>query len=197
MLLLPTLIVAIAIALRVLKGKFLFLEPLANFSPFLVLPLLGAALFPKKVALWLPMFALLLCDILVRGATFWQPLPLTLCFYSFAFTMLAYGKRVKSSRSTYFYLGSVWVGTVLYFLLSNTAAFFISPVYAKTAAGWLQCLTTGTPGYPPTWWFLVKSLMGNTLFTLLVTSLYRLSWSDLKAEPVFARVEGVATKKLS
>jgi len=178
---LPLLIVGVALLLRLLKGKFIFLEPLANFSPFLMLPFLGAALFSTRVALWLPMITLLIGDILVRGLNFWHPLPLTLGFYGFALVMLLSGKKLAQQRSTCFFLGAAWVGTFAYFLLSNSLAFLVSPVYTKTAAGWWQCLTTGTPGYPPTWYFLIKSLLGNTLFTLLVTTLYSLPFSVREA----------------
>ncbi|MEO6786006.1 MAG: DUF6580 family putative transport protein, partial [Chthoniobacteraceae bacterium] len=41
------------------------------------------------------------------------------------------------------------------------------PGYAKTAAGWLQSLTVGLPGYPPTWIFYRNTLAGDMLFAVL------------------------------
>jgi hypothetical protein len=44
-------------------------------------------------------------------------------------------------------------------------SFFMSAGYSKSVEGWIQCLTVGLPGYPPTWSFLMKSLVSNLLFT--------------------------------
>ena len=41
----------------------------------------------------------------------------------------------------------------------------VNPAYAKTIAGWVQALTVGLPGFPPTWLFGLKSLLGTGLFT--------------------------------
>jgi hypothetical protein len=40
-------------------------------------------------------------------------------------------------------------------------------VYAQTYSGWVQALTTGLPGYEPTWTFFRSSLLSDLLFTLL------------------------------
>ena len=56
------------------------------------------------------------------------------------------------------------------------------PSYAKTIAGWIQALTIGLPGFPPTWVFGLKSLLGTGLFTGLFAG--AMKWSEaLDAEP--------------
>ena len=72
------------------------------------------------------------------------------------------------------------VGTLLtvagcslaFYLLTNTVSWLSSPAYAKTLAGWVQALTTGEPGYLPTWYFLRNSLVSDLGFSLLLLAAY-------------------------
>jgi hypothetical protein len=72
-----------------------------------------------------------------------------------------------------FRAGSSWValvaggllGAVIFYLLTNTAAWIQNPEYPKTLLGWIQALTTGLPGYPPTWTFFRNTLLSSGLFT--------------------------------
>jgi hypothetical protein len=63
----------------------------------------------------------------------------------------------------------------VFYLVSNTASWFYEPGYAKTLAGWIQALTTGLPGYPPTWAFLLKTLLSSGLFTGLFVGAMKLT----------------------
>jgi len=63
-----------------------------------------------------------------------------------------------------FWSGSV-ASTLLFFAVTNTAAWVADPFYAKTAAGWWQALTIGHPEFPPTFLFLARSLVGDLAFT--------------------------------
>ena len=58
-------------------------------------------------------------------------------------------------------------GSLLFFVITNTGSWLSDPGYAKTAAGWLQAMTTGLPGYPSTWWFYRYTLFGDLFYTLL------------------------------
>ena len=48
------------------------------------------------------------------------------------------------------------------------------PAYAKTLAGWIQALTTGQAGYPPTWMFFGNSFLSSGLFTGLFAGAMKL-----------------------
>jgi len=79
------------------------------------------------------------------------------------------------------FLGTL-LGALLFYLVSNTVSWLVNPVYAKTIAGWVQALTVGLPGFPPTWVFGLKSLLGTGLFTGLFAG--AMKWSEaLDAEP--------------
>jgi hypothetical protein len=56
------------------------------------------------------------------------------------------------------------------------------PDYAKTLAGWLQALTSGIPGYPPTWTFFRNTLLSGGLFTGLFAGALKLTEAPEPAE---------------
>ena len=79
------------------------------------------------------------------------------------------------------FLGTL-IGALLFYLVSNTVSWLVNPAYAKTIAGWIQALTIGLPGFPPTWVFGLKALLGTGLFTGLFAG--AMKWSEaLDAEP--------------
>ena len=79
------------------------------------------------------------------------------------------------------FLGTL-IGALLFYLVSNTVSWLVNPAYAKTIAGWIQAVTIGLPGFPPTWVFGLKSLLGTGLFTGLFAG--AMKWSEaLDAEP--------------
>lgn len=79
------------------------------------------------------------------------------------------------------FLGTL-IGALLFYLVSNTVSWLVNPAYAKTIVGWIQALTVGLPGFPPTWVFGLKSLLGTGLFTGLFAG--AMKWSEaLDAEP--------------
>jgi hypothetical protein len=74
------------------------------------------------------------------------------------------------------FLGTL-IGALLFYLVSNTVSWMVNPAYAKTIAGWVQALTVGLPGFPPTWLFGLKSLLGTGLFTGLFAG--AMKWSEV------------------
>ena len=57
------------------------------------------------------------------------------------------------------------LGAVLFYILTNTQAWWGDVFYAKTLAGWWQALTVGHPEYPPTIFFFRNTLVSDLLFT--------------------------------
>jgi hypothetical protein len=57
------------------------------------------------------------------------------------------------------------LGAILFYLVTNTAAWLQNPEYPKTLAGWFQALTSGITGLPPTWTFFRNTLLSGGLFT--------------------------------
>ena len=69
-------------------------------------------------------------------------------------------------------------------MLTNTSSWLTGPGYAHTFAGWLQALTTGLPGYPPTWMFFRSTLLSDLLFTTLFVLCMAATAAPKLAEPV-------------
>lgn len=143
-------------------------EWLPNFSPMAALCLCGAAFLPRRLAIAVPLVALLGTD-LVLNAHYGFPL-FTIEFLgkTIAFAAVAaLGWQLRKNTRPGAILPAVLGGSLFFYLATNTASWLYEPGYAKSAAGWLQALTTGLPGYAPTWVFYRNTLAGDLLFTAL------------------------------
>lgn len=145
-------------------------EWLPNFSPMAALCLCGAAFLPRRLAIIVPLVALLGTD-LALNAHYGFPL-FTLEFLgtivAFA-AVAALGWQLRKNPRPGVILPAVLGGSLFFYIVTNTASWLTltEPSYAKTAAGWLQALTTGLPGYAPTWMFYRNTLAGDMIFTAL------------------------------
>jgi hypothetical protein len=168
---------------------------LPNFAPVAAIALCGPSLFPRRVALVLPLAILLVSDIalnahygaaIVTGEMFARYLVLG---------MVALGGLYLrgSNRAGRFALGSI-AGSTAFYIVTNTVSWLTSVEYAKTSAGWWQALTVGIPGYPPTLVFFRNSLVSDLVFTLLCVGCLamgrRLATGSGAAVPTQAPVRG-------
>jgi hypothetical protein len=85
------------------------------------------------------------------------------------------GRQYRARSSWLALLGGGVLGALLFYLITNTAAWFQNPEYSKTLLGWIQALTTGLPGYPPTWTFFRNTLLSGGLFTGLFVGAMKLT----------------------
>jgi hypothetical protein len=148
-----------------------------NFSAAYAIAFCAGVYFTGAMAWWLPLGTLLLTDLglniyyLYLG---WNVFDLPILKYQ-AFIYVAYiciiwlGRRFKPGHSLVGLLGGGILGALLFYLITNTAAWFFNPFsnpeYTKTLAGWMIALTKGTAGWPQTWEFLRNTLMSGGLFT--------------------------------
>lgn len=97
------------------------------------------------------------------------------------------GRRFKPSSSFLSLLGGGILGALLFYLVTNTAAWFFNPFgnpeYTKDLLGWLRALTLGTSGWPETWQFFRNTLLGGGLFTGLFVGIMKLT------DPAESRIE--------
>lgn len=145
-----------------------------NFSAAYALAFCAGVYFPRKMAWWLPLTTLVATDLIIN------------CYYFFAqeinafqwfqvFTYLGFalltwlGTRFSARSAWWKLIGGGVFGALLFYLVTNTAAWFFNPFknpeYTKTLAGWICALTKGTAGYPETWKFLFRTLLSGGLFT--------------------------------
>jgi len=141
-------------------------ENLANFSPFLALVFCGAVYFRCSL-MWLIPFGVLMVSEGILNKYYglgWNSLSFVvrlLCFGS----ALGLGLLVAQKRSWLSLAGGCLAGSIIFYFGTNSLCWLQEPSYAKSFAGWWQCMTLGLPGFPPTWVFLRNSLLSNFIFT--------------------------------
>jgi hypothetical protein len=140
---------------------------LLNFSPLAAIALCGPLVFPRRVALILPLACLLASD-LVLNAHFGAALITgeMLARYGALALVALLGLRLRENRRVGTFLLASLAGSTGFYLITNTVSWLTAPGYAKTVAGWCQALTVGLPGYLPTWTFFRNSLVSDACFTL-------------------------------
>jgi hypothetical protein len=149
-----------------------------NFSAIYALAFCAGAFFPRNIKWWLPLTTLVLTDLaldLHYGS--WSA---TQLFNYAAFAAIIwFGSRFNPRGSFLGLLTGGILGAILFYLITNTAAWlfnpFGNPEYTKDLAGWLIALTKGTAGYPTTIEFFRNTLMSGGLFTGLFAGALKLS----------------------
>jgi len=149
-----------------------------NFSAAHALLFCAAFWLPGWMGWVLPMATIIVTDILLNlfhyNASVFDPRLVTNWMILALFVVLAKWLARRRSYGRVF-LGTL-LGALLFYLVSNTVSWMVNPAYAKTIAGWVQALTVGLPGFPPTWVFGLKSLLGTGLFTGLFAG--AMKWSE-------------------
>jgi hypothetical protein len=155
-----------------------------NFSAAHALLFCAAFWLPGWMGWVLPMATIIITDILLNLFYYVESVMVPELISNWTilglFVILAKWLARRRSYGRVF-LGTL-VGALLFYLVSNTISWMTDPSYSKTIVGWVQALTVGLPGFPPTWWFGLKSLLGTGLFTGLFAG--AMKWSEsLDTEP--------------
>jgi len=148
-----------------------------NFSAAYAIAFCGAVYFTGAFSWWLPLGTLFLTDIALNVFYYHEPVfswYMLVKMLGFA-AIVALGKLFSARDNWLKLLGGGLLGAILFYLITNTASWINDPGYAKTLAGWIQALTTGIPGLPPTWEFFRNTLMSGGLFTALFVGSVKLT----------------------
>jgi len=169
-----------------------------DFSAVYALAFCAGVYFSRRLSWWLPIVVLLATDI---GLNFyyqhknpqfdvWSGDNLTNLAFNYAAygTLVFLGRKFKPQSSFLSLLGGSLLGAVLFYLITNTAAWFFNPFhnpeYVKTFASWILALTKGIGGWPSTLEFFRNTFLSTGLFTALF----------VVAEKLTAPVESPADK---
>lgn len=153
----------------------------ANFSVVYAFAFCAGVFFPGRQAWWLPLTAILATDLGLNfyyqyrypGENVWSAGNLANLAFNYAAYagLICLGRRFRPQSSLAGLLGGGLLGAILFYLITNTAAWFFNPFhnpeYVKSIGGWLVALTKGTSGYPQTWEFFRNTLLSGGLFTAL------------------------------
>jgi hypothetical protein len=166
----------------------------ANFPPMMALAFCGAVYFRDKRLWWLPFAGLCLTDLYInwfyaREYGYHMDLAAYVARAASFGLALGLGAWVSRRKSWLWLLNGSLVGAILFYLITNTQAWFGDAFYAKTLAGWWQAMTVGHPEYPPTIFFFRNTLFGDLMFTGFFASI--MEWLAKRAdEPSLLDDEG-------
>lgn len=172
------LLLMFGIFFRVLRAD-LAPEVLPNFSPLMASALCGALFLPGWIGLAVPVAALVVSDALLNhhyGAPLFSgQLLWTLPCYLMAVGLGWYLREGKGLAAWFpAILGGTFLASLCFYLVTNTGSWLGLSGYPRDFSGWVQAMTTGLPGYPPTWTFFRNSLAGDLLFAAFFVAVERL-----------------------
>ena len=138
-----------------------------NFSPLAAVAFCGGFLLPGCMAWGVPLGALFISDLLLAmmlgypafgfgQAASWVSLALIVA--------IGRGMASRSIRSLTGIFSGLFAGGILFYFITNTVCWLTIPAYPRGLDGLWMSLTTGLPGFPPSWLFFRNSLVSDFLF---------------------------------
>lgn len=165
-------IIGLIVAVAVFRVSRATLFPsLPNFSPLTAAAFCGGLFLPGALAWILPFAAIVISDFALSLALGYPVLDSGqiagwLCL------LAAVGAGRWAARWEGFGLGTfaalIVANALVFYLVTNAVCWAIGPAYPRGFAGLIQSLTTGLPGYPPSWVFFRNSLASDFLFAGLI-----------------------------
>ena len=153
----------------------------SNFSAAYALVFCAGLYLPGRLAWAFPLGVMLVCDLLLSYFFYhsghysaWQFFKDQAPNYLAYAALIGLGKSLGPKRSWATLLGGGILGALLFYLITNTAAWLTMPDYAKTFSEWLRALTRGTPQFPPTWEFFRGTLLSGGIFSGLFVGAMKL-----------------------
>lgn len=154
-------ILATAIGLVILGASARLLPHPANFAPLAAIAIFGGLYLPKKLAILVPLSAMLLSDVLI-GFYSWK---IMLVVYS-SFALTGYiSTKIRDSFSSV--LSVTLAGSILFYLTTNAAVWAFGTMYSHNFAGLMQSYTMALP-------FFRNSLLGDLFYTGILVGTYQL-----------------------
>lgn len=164
---LPLVFIAAALVFRWFKLTSPGMTLLPNFSPWMALAFTGTLVMSRSLPWWVWPAAMLGINwvALGTGSAFDRE---SLSIYTM-YALAAFGaSRLRGSLSVMESLIGVTLCSIVFYVVTNTAAWIVEPGYVKSLAGWWQAQTTGLPGFPPSMIFLKNSLISDLAFSALL-----------------------------
>jgi hypothetical protein len=142
----------------------------ANFSPLGAILLCSAAYLPRRFIILASLGPLIAADLFLNAhyhASIFDPGMVSRYFCFGLILLLGYLVRKVHRHKVFILFGATLVGSCLFYLITNSAAWLSTADYAKTTPGWVQALTVGEPGFPPTLLFFRNTVFSDLFFTAL------------------------------
>ncbi len=156
-----------------------------NFSVAYAFAFCAGVYFRGAWAWWLPLGVMLATDMTLN-VFYYHVSPFgfyLLTNYAIYALLIGLGKWI-GHRAPFLtlFLGGL-AGAVIFYVISNTLAWWDNPGYARTLAGWIQALTLGLPTVHPTTWELFRNtLLSGGLFTALFVGAEKMASAESPAD---------------
>ena len=134
-----------------------------NFTSIVAIALFGGVYFSKRIAIILPLAAMLIGDIFLG---FYEVKLMASVYISFLLCVFI-GFWLKKHKKWHTVLGSSLLSSFLFFFLTNFAVWAFTPWYEKSLAGINECYLMSLP-------FFKHSLMGDLLYVVVFFGTYEL-----------------------
>lgn len=160
-------LVFLAVSLRILPHP-------ANFAPVAAIAIFGGAVLPRRLAVWLPVAAMILSDAFIG-------------FYSYKIMFVVWGCYALIAFASSRWLRSPTLkkgaaltvsGSVIFFAVTNFATWLWGNMYAHSWSGLAQCYTLALP-------FFRNTLLSDLFYTAALFSLYAYA-TQVAAKKLFA-----------
>jgi hypothetical protein len=160
---------------RVLRAGLL--PELPNFSPVAAVAFCGGLFLPGLLA-WIVPIGILFVSDLALALLLGYPAFSSAQFVSWAciLAVVGIGRLLsKASFSTPRFFSALIGSGLLFYLVTNTAAWIGNHSYPRGLGGLWMSLTTGLPGFPPSWMFYRNALVSDLIFGALLWSVWALA----------------------
>jgi hypothetical protein len=146
-----------------------FLPHPENFAPLSAIAICGGMYLSRRMSLIVVLGLVLVTDLSenvlkYHGAYGVMPFE-ALGHYVGFLVAIGLGWWIRPRKSVWTVTGGTIAASFLFYLITNFVCWLDNPAYAKTLAGLVQCYTVGTPGWPSTLEFFLKTLTSDLIFT--------------------------------
>ena len=127
-----------------------------------------------------PLGALFISDLLLAAFLGYPAFGLgqTAAWLSLALIVaIGRGLAARSIHSLTGIFSGLFAGGILFYFITNAVCWLTMPAYPRGLDGLWMSLTTGLPGFPPSWLFFRNSLISDFLFASTLLSLWSLARS--------------------
>ncbi len=134
-----------------------------NFTPVAAIALFGGAMFSKRIIGFLvPLAIMVISDVFIgfHSSMF--------AVYAALIGVVAIGQLVRKNPTMLSAFAGAVAGSVLFFLVTNAAAWLVIPEYTKDLSGLMNSYLAGVP-------FFRGTLLGDLFFTAIFFGSYKLA----------------------
>lgn len=153
---------------------------LSGACPMSAVALCAGLFLPRRLALAVPLGVLLLSDLAIFAHYgYWNEflstaVPRYALLVGLGLAGLAL-RRGRWGRGIFPTLLATAAGSTAFYVATNTLEWLKFPQYSVGVGGWWQSLTTGLPGYVPSYVFYRNGLVSDLLYSMMFVACVRLS----------------------